>query len=42
LIEGFLREKTIIVPLYTRDVNVEGDKTCSTPKQDKDDENEYM
>ncbi len=42
LIEAFLKEKTIIVPLDTRDVNVEGDKTYSPPKQDKDDEYEYM
>jgi hypothetical protein len=42
LIEAFLKEKTTIVPLHTRDVNVEGDETYSPPKQDKDDENEYI
>jgi hypothetical protein len=42
LIEAFLREKTIIVLLHTKDVNVEGDKNYSPPKQDKDHENEYM
>ncbi len=42
LIEAFLKEKTSIVPLHIKDVNVEGNKTYSPPKQDKDDENEYM
>jgi hypothetical protein len=42
LIEAFLREKTIIVLLNMRDVNVEGDKTYNPQKHDKDDENEYM